>query len=209
MVPAPTGCRAPANPNPLLPHATKRRVPVVTLDAFAASRNCLPSWSLMDVEGWEIAALRGARQVLTHVQVAVGMHPSAWEWSGHSTPASPALPWTREHKGGGRVFFTTLGYPDDFSQESMRRLVVNGILWALGTSRQAAPTRRQSPRTSRPRASICPRCKGPFPERPVAKGQGAPSAGCPRTGRGGIAVSRRESVEAGSARLESKYGGAP
>ena len=38
----------------------------------------------MDVEGWEIAALRGARQVLTHAQVAVEMHPSAWEWSGHT-----------------------------------------------------------------------------------------------------------------------------
>ena len=30
------------------------------------------------------------------------------------------------------MFFTTLGHPADFSQESMRRLVVNGILWALG-----------------------------------------------------------------------------
>jgi len=35
-------------------------VPVVTLDAFAASRSRFPSWILMDVEGWEIAALRGA-----------------------------------------------------------------------------------------------------------------------------------------------------
>ena len=30
------------------------------------------------------------------------------------------------------MFFTTLGHPDDFAQASMRRLVVNGILWALG-----------------------------------------------------------------------------
>ena len=37
----------------------------------------------------------------------------------------------REYKGA-RVFFTTLGHPEDFSQASMRRLVVNGILWALG-----------------------------------------------------------------------------
>jgi len=45
-------------------------------------------------------------------------------------PVQPVA-WTREH-AGGRVFFTTLGHPGDFEQPSMRRLVVNGILWALG-----------------------------------------------------------------------------
>ena len=38
--------------------------------------------------------------------------------------------WTKTHKGG-RVFFTTLGHPKDFENESMRRLLVNGILWVL------------------------------------------------------------------------------
>jgi type 1 glutamine amidotransferase len=46
-------------------------------------------------------------------------------------PPHQPVAWTREHNGA-RVFFTTLGHPDDFTQESMRRLVVNGILWALG-----------------------------------------------------------------------------
>jgi len=46
-------------------------------------------------------------------------------------PPLQPVAWTREHKGG-RVFFTTLGHPGDFEQASMRRLVVNGILWALG-----------------------------------------------------------------------------
>ena len=46
-------------------------------------------------------------------------------------PPHQPVAWTREHNGA-RVFFTTLGHPADFSQESMRRLVVNGILWALG-----------------------------------------------------------------------------
>jgi uncharacterized protein len=45
-------------------------------------------------------------------------------------PVQPVA-WTREH-AGGRVFFTTLGHPGDFEQPSMRRLTVNGILWALG-----------------------------------------------------------------------------
>ena len=39
--------------------------------------------------------------------------------------------WTKTYKGA-RVFFTTLGHPEDFKLEAMRRLLVNGILWALG-----------------------------------------------------------------------------
>lgn len=39
--------------------------------------------------------------------------------------------WTKTD-GGKRRFFTTLGHPDDFALESMRRLVINGIYWALG-----------------------------------------------------------------------------
>ena len=31
-----------------------------------------------------------------------------------------------------RVFFTTLGHPYDFKDVSMRKLALNGILWALG-----------------------------------------------------------------------------
>jgi uncharacterized protein len=34
--------------------------------------------------------------------------------------------------GGARVFYTSLGHPKDFEQESMRRLLINGILWTLG-----------------------------------------------------------------------------
>lgn len=39
--------------------------------------------------------------------------------------------WTKTYKGA-RVFFTTLGHPEDFDVPSMRRLMVNGIRWALG-----------------------------------------------------------------------------
>jgi type 1 glutamine amidotransferase len=39
--------------------------------------------------------------------------------------------WTKTHKGG-RVFFTTLGHPKDFEEEPVRRLLINGIYWALG-----------------------------------------------------------------------------
>ena len=46
-------------------------------------------------------------------------------------PLEQPVAWTRQYKQS-RVFFTTLGHPDDFAQASMRRLVINGIYWALG-----------------------------------------------------------------------------
>jgi type 1 glutamine amidotransferase len=39
--------------------------------------------------------------------------------------------WTKTYKGAS-VFFTTLGHPDDFKIEAVRKLVVNGVLWSLG-----------------------------------------------------------------------------
>lgn len=45
------------------------------------------------------------------------------------------IAWTHHYegeKGKSRVFFTTLGHPYDFKNESMRKLSLNGILWALG-----------------------------------------------------------------------------
>jgi len=44
--------------------------------------------------------------------------------------------WTKTFTGSSgkpaRVFFTTLGHPQDFENEAMRRLLINGIFWALG-----------------------------------------------------------------------------
>ncbi|MEZ6047753.1 MAG: ThuA domain-containing protein [Planctomycetaceae bacterium] len=45
-------------------------------------------------------------------------------------PLTQPVAWTKNNNGG-KVFFTTLGHPHDFEIESMRKLVVNGILWAL------------------------------------------------------------------------------
>lgn len=43
-----------------------------------------------------------------------------------------ALAWTREH-GDGRMFYTALGHEDAVWQdERFQRLVVNGIVWAMG-----------------------------------------------------------------------------
>jgi len=46
-------------------------------------------------------------------------------------PLTQPVAWTKTYKGA-RVFFTTLGHPKDFEDDSVRRLLVNGIYWALG-----------------------------------------------------------------------------
>ena len=44
-------------------------------------------------------------------------------------PEEPVA-WSNTYKGG-RVFYTSLGHPDDFNDPRFRRLLLNGILWAL------------------------------------------------------------------------------
>ena len=45
-------------------------------------------------------------------------------------PAEPVA-WTNQ-AGKSRVFFTSLGHPDDFAGPNFLRLVTNGLLWAAG-----------------------------------------------------------------------------
>jgi type 1 glutamine amidotransferase len=44
-------------------------------------------------------------------------------------PPEP-IAWTHEYRGAP-VFYTSLGHPSDFKEESFRRLVTNAIGWAL------------------------------------------------------------------------------
>lgn len=50
-------------------------------------------------------------------------------------PAEPVA-WTHEYQGA-RVFYTSLGHPNDFKEETFRRLVRNGIEWGLGQTLKA------------------------------------------------------------------------
>jgi type 1 glutamine amidotransferase len=49
-----------------------------------------------------------------------------------SIPDQPSQPiaWTNLSFSGGRVFYTSLGHPDDFAQEDFQHLVRNAIDWA-------------------------------------------------------------------------------
>jgi Trehalose utilisation len=40
--------------------------------------------------------------------------------------------WTWKNKANAKVFFTTLGHPEDFQQEGVQRLTVNAVHWLLG-----------------------------------------------------------------------------
>jgi type 1 glutamine amidotransferase len=48
-------------------------------------------------------------------------------------PPEPVA-WTNTHKGG-RVFFTSLGSPDDFKLPQFRQMLSNGVVWGLGQLR--------------------------------------------------------------------------
>jgi FkbM family methyltransferase len=70
--------------NPLLAGTRRIQVPVTALDQFATARGRKPALVVMDIEGWEIAALRGARSLLASTRFIVELHPDAWKWSGHT-----------------------------------------------------------------------------------------------------------------------------
>jgi hypothetical protein len=51
-------------------------------------------------------------------------------WS-EAQPEEPVA-WIRDRANRGRVFYTSLGHPDDFKQEKFQVLLANAIQWALG-----------------------------------------------------------------------------
>jgi len=66
--------------NSLAETARREQVPVTTVDAFCAANNIRPDVLLIDIEGFEIEALRGASQtILQHRPIiVVEMHPNVW-----------------------------------------------------------------------------------------------------------------------------------
>ncbi|MFI5208714.1 MAG: FkbM family methyltransferase, partial [Gemmatimonadales bacterium] len=70
-------------------------VSVTTLDQFCLEHHVIPDWLVMDIEGYEVAALEGARDVIRagrgRLGLVVEMHPSLWEISGTSRGALERL----------------------------------------------------------------------------------------------------------------------
>jgi FkbM family methyltransferase len=64
------------------------RVKVVTLDDWCEGYHISPDWLLIDIEGFEIAALKGARRLISarrnQLGIVVEMHPQFWAAAGMS-----------------------------------------------------------------------------------------------------------------------------
>jgi FkbM family methyltransferase len=78
-----------AAPNPLIEdRAVESSVEVTTLDDYVEETGVAPDWVVMDIEGFEIHALRGFERTLAklsdRVGVVVEFHPQAWASSGSS-----------------------------------------------------------------------------------------------------------------------------
>ncbi|MFL6285990.1 MAG: FkbM family methyltransferase [Pyrinomonadaceae bacterium] len=66
--------------------AREINVATVTLDEYCERERLAPDWLFMDIEGFEIAALEGARNLIESRGAAMGivveMHPNAWGSAG-------------------------------------------------------------------------------------------------------------------------------
>lgn len=72
--------------NAIADRISRVTVPVTTLDAFSERTGLIPDWLLIDIEGFEIAALQGATNLISkcagRLGIVVEMHPNAWSVAG-------------------------------------------------------------------------------------------------------------------------------
>lgn len=76
----------PGMANPQLADTVPIQVPMVTMDQAAVEYG-RPAGIVMDIEGWEVAALLSAHSLMTGPDapwIVMETHPEAWAWSGHT-----------------------------------------------------------------------------------------------------------------------------
>lgn len=75
-----------AEQNSLLDATEPITVPVITIDDFCARTGLEPDWILIDIEGFELAALHGAARTIERRRGSLGMvveiHPALWASAG-------------------------------------------------------------------------------------------------------------------------------
>jgi FkbM family methyltransferase len=71
------------------------KVAVVTLDDYCEDGNVKPDWLFIDIEGFEIAALAGARRLIQsrrkELGIIVEMHPNVWDSANTTRARAEAL----------------------------------------------------------------------------------------------------------------------
>ena len=95
-------------------------------------------WALS--HAYKVTQLEGDSQPLVLGQPLQGLHPTDPPDAGK--PPVPVA-WIKTFTGkagkAARVFTTTLGYGDDFKEESVRRLFVNACYWCVGLEDRIQP----------------------------------------------------------------------
>ncbi len=91
-------------------------------------------WGPTDVYG--IKNLVPEAKVLVYGQVLEGMEPTDAPLAGPKNDPMMPLVWLKEHKGDqgktSQIICTTMGASVDLACEDLRRLLVNGVYWAIG-----------------------------------------------------------------------------
>jgi type 1 glutamine amidotransferase len=95
----------------------------ITLFSKDAAAHPILRGVVRDGESWQSTA--SLYRVTPLLEGTTPLLKGRWK----TEPEEPVA-WTNTHKGG-RVFYTSLGHPDDFQDPHFRRLLLNGILWAL------------------------------------------------------------------------------
>lgn len=76
------------SPNPDAPPGSPVEVTVTTIDTFCSEQKVMPQWLIVDVEGYEVAVLKGARGVIERARdtlgIVVEIHPNLWASAGTS-----------------------------------------------------------------------------------------------------------------------------
>jgi FkbM family methyltransferase len=74
---------------------SEMRVTVVTLDDYCEAERLKPDWLFIDIEGFEIAALAGARRLIQsrrgELGIVVEMHPNVWDSANTTRERAEAL----------------------------------------------------------------------------------------------------------------------
>lgn len=94
-------------------------------------------WGPSDVYAAKLP-LPGDSQVLVLGQVLEGMKPADAPVAGAANEPMMPVAWVKTYKGG-RIFTTTMGAATDLENEALRRLVINGVYWAMGLEKKIKP----------------------------------------------------------------------
>lgn len=82
--------------------------------------------------GVDVGSIRGHQSLYLVLPLAADVRPLLVGTAKDREPPQPVA-WTRTHDGEGRsrIFYTSLGAPDDVRVPAVRRLLVNAVNWSL------------------------------------------------------------------------------